>query len=281
MAFDNFMKQLFKKISLNQAISGYSIGPREKQIDIVLQPREKVSKIEFLPSILKKKKHHYVIEFKSHGDVFKENDVAKTAMYKWGYCYTEKLPINLYKHLIGCMIITKKERWFTDAIQKGIFEKTKYQGIYKHAQGTIDYVIIINELKLLKENLGLLLNASNEKLKDVLHFMRTNHFIQNNILENYLYSKCFLLNESEDEELMAEVKKILQHKHEKSIRNAVNIIGLEKVIESVGLEKVIESVGLEKVIESVDDEEYLFKKVLNKIGKEKMKKMLSNQEDKK
>ena len=126
-----------------------------------------------------------------------------------------------------------------------------------------------------------MLNASNEKLKDVLHFMRTNHFIQNNILENYLYSKCFLLNESEDEELMAEVKKILQHKHEKSIRNAVNIIGLEKVIESVGLEKVIESVGLEKVIESVDDEEYLFKKVLNKIGKEKMKKMLSNQEDKK
>ena len=84
MAFDHFMKQLFKKISTNKAISGYSSGPMEKQIDVVLRTGEDVSNLMFLPSFLKDSKHHYVLEYKSHADAYRAQDVSKTAMYKWG-----------------------------------------------------------------------------------------------------------------------------------------------------------------------------------------------------
>jgi len=118
MAFDNFLKSLFKKISTNKAVSGYSIGPLEKVIDIVSKPGKDVSDIKYLPKFLKQPNNHYIIEFKSHQDRYSESDFSKTAMYKWGYCTNEKLFFHdIISYVKGCLLVSKKEFWVIDAIR--------------------------------------------------------------------------------------------------------------------------------------------------------------------
>ena len=250
MAFDQFLKQLFKKISTNKAISGYSIGPLEKVIDIVFRPGPDNSHIRFLPAFLKEVNHTYIIEYKSHRDVFTEQEISKTAMYKWGYCHNEKTALDRVKFVKGCLLSVRMRPWIHHYIQTGEIQATTTPGVYSFQNDIIDYLIVINELTLSEENLGLLLNASGSKLTQVLRFVQTHGYLHDPELKNYIYSKCFLVDrEEEDEDLMTEVENVLHSKYADSIRNAVEIIGLEKLINSVGVEKVIEAVGVEKVID--------------------------------
>ena len=190
-------------------------------------------------------------------------------MYKWGYAHGEKIRVRDFHAVKGCLLVVSLNKWAKQTIKEGHFVKTKTPGVYSLRNGTVDFFVVVDELKLNMENLGLLLNSTAPKLTKVLAFARKSGFLDHSIMESYLYSKCFLIGDSEDEALMTEVKKILKHKHEKGIRNAVEIIGLEKVIESVGLEKVVDTLGLEKLVDSADNKN-LVSHILKKMGKEKL-----------
>ena len=89
--------------------------------------------------------------------------------------------------------------------------------------------------------------------------------------------KCLLVSDKRDEELMVEVKQVFNNEFAPNIKDAIDIIGMEKVIDSIGLDKVIESVGLKKVINSIHDDEALFHIMIEKIGIEKAKKLFQKE----
>lgn len=287
MAFDKFLKQLFKKISHNRSVSGYSIGTLEKSIDLVFVTGEDVTDMNYLPEVLKQHLTHYIIEFKSDRDTYDVSDIAKTAMYKWGYCHNEKIHPRDYKNIKACLLVVKKHQLVEELIQSNILASTNIDGVYEMNDGTIQYLIIINELELKKENVGLLINASVPKIKNVLRYVRINDFLNDSDLNKYIKAKCFLIDSEGDEELMTEIDKILKEEQGRAIKHAVEIVGLDKIIAEVGIGKVIEEVGIGKVIEeAIQKDLVLNDDILNKlleliskqksIDREKLKQFLKN-----
>ena len=265
MAFDKFLKQLFKKISHNKAVSGYSIGTLEKSIDVVFKPGKDVSDIQYLPECLKKPLNHYIIEFKSDRDLYDFTDIAKTAMYKWGYCHNEKVHPERFESVQACLLVVEKMAFVEELIQSTMLKKTSISGVYAVKNDPIQYFIVINELELKKENLGLLINASGDTMKKLLPYLRTHGYLEDPELNKYIFTRCYLINVKGDEELMTEIEKVLKNPHEESIKHAVEIVGMKKIIDTVGLDKVIDSVGLDKVIDSVG-----LDKVIDSVGSEKI-----------
>ena len=186
-------------------------------------------------------------------------------MYKWGYCHNEKIHPEKFESVQACLLVVEKLPFVEELIQLNVLANTSTPGVYTVKDDPIQYFIIINELELKKENLGLLINSSGDTMKKLLPYLRKHGYLEDPELNKYIFTRCYLINDKGDEELMTEIEKVLKNPHEKSIKRAVEIVGMKKIIDTVGLEKVIESVGLEKVLESVGLE-----KVLDSVGLEKV-----------
>ena len=63
-----------------------------------------------------------------------------------------------------------------------------------------------------------------------------------------LYAKLLYIIKDGDDELMTEAKEILDRGLKENLKFAVELIGVEKVINSVGVEKVIKSIDREKLL---------------------------------
>ncbi len=249
MVYDRYFKQSLKQLFRGMRISGYSIGPLEKQSDLILIPSAEITHAKYIPALFKDEDKRFVVEFKSENDQYSEKAFLKLAMYKYGYCFNENMDLGASTRVCSCLIVANPNRSIENLKEEGKILAQEMEGIYTITPPVIDYLIIADELAYVPENFALLLHVSKEKYEDLLDFILEQKLEQKHELTELIAWKYFLMKGKGGKTLMAKAERIFKDLPVENIQNALNLIGEERIIETMGHKKAIEVMGYKKAIE--------------------------------
>jgi len=287
MSFDTLFKQLIETVADKKSISvEVPVGKLPLKIDAVIERGQNPvfqGKLQFLE---KRLGSINIIEYKSHHDVMKEEDLSKLVGYVGLYANKNSIGLDgLMKEFTGWYITVKRPPFLQTLKKSKRIKKVKsVSGIYKanvNVPGKL-YVLVINELPITKDSLPLLPLSSGETFKQFLQFLIREKIPLDPFLEKYIFLRYYFDHAEVHD--MAEIKELLSPRVKNNIRMAVEEIGIKEVVDAVGLKEVVDAVGLKEVVDAVGLKEVVdafggwgkmidafgLKKVIDEIGLERV-----------
>jgi hypothetical protein len=271
MAFDNFFKQLMRDFVVGCEIQpDVPVGKLPLKIDLVVKCPKKSAEPLTIPMLETHFAPVNLFEYKSSRDIPKKQDLAKLVGYLGLYCDQHGIGIEeISSHFSIWYLSANRPTYFNTLLQDAAIVETGMKGLYKLQLPFLCsyYLLVINDLEVIEENLPLLLLASGETLKNTIRLIDRIKRVLDLKLEKYL-SLVYFMN-YEDVREMTEIQSLLPDHIKRNIKLAIEDLGLEEVIKAVGLERIVEAAGLEKMVEAVGLE-----KMVEAVGLEKMEKIL-------
>jgi len=254
MAFDDFSKQLFKQLYEDGITAEVKVGQFEKSFDILLNGfHPKISNSDLIPNEFKTYEMN-IIEYKSFSDHYSVSDILKLIGDFGYYCAQKGLSIQQSLNS-SCLwvIISNSSYFFNNKSEFGFISEPNKGGYYiLENYRPIYRIIVLDELDAHDIANALLLHlASPQKFQDFLSAQVENDDLIRR-LAKFIRRKLILEGRkvSETEDVKAVKKKVDYYANE-NIKEAIEDLGINRVMDAVGLNRVIAEVGLNRVIAEV------------------------------
>ncbi|MHA1338411.1 MAG: hypothetical protein ACTSRZ_01640 [Promethearchaeota archaeon] len=279
MVFDYLFKRIIKdKLTKYQVKINEKIGELPLEIDLIVEQGKKSQESDLsikgaekslsLGIITKRLLKYNLVEYKSSHDNPEDFNLSKVMGYLGLYANREQIGLQDLCSKFSAWYICSSYPKFMDNLKSNDYiEDTSDKGVYalKIKFPCPFYILIIEELEKNIENLPLLLNIDDDKLIEIIKFIKSNNLQDDAFYKKYLSLNYYIRNRG----VKKLIKEIIPNEIKNNIKDAVEQIGVEKVIDAVGVEKVIDAVGVEKVIDAVGVE-----KVIDAVGVEKVIKLI-------
>ena len=180
-----------------------------------------------------------LFEYKSSHDIPKQQDLSKLIGYLGLYCDQHKIGIDQIPRDFTLWYISAKiPKFFDNLLQSDKIIKTTTKALYRLNLPFLCpyYLIALNELEIIEENLPLLLLTSGKTLKNTIKLIARRKMVLDSKLKKYL-SLMYFYNYKEVEH-MTEIKSLLPKSLQENIKLAMEEFGEEEVIKIIGIEKV-------------------------------------------
>jgi len=246
------------------------VGKLPLKIDLIIKCPKKATGPVTIPILETHFAPINLFEYKSSHDLPKKQDLAKLMGYLGLYCDQHEVGLDEIPAKFSLWYIAAKRPAFLDELlQAQIIIETDTPGLYQLQVPFLCpyFVLIINELAIIEENLPLLLLSSGEPLKNTIRMMVRRKLVQDSPLEKYLRLAYFINYEVLGK--MTEMERLLPESVRRSIKLAIQDVGLREVIEDIGLDEVIKTIGPDEVIKTIGLDE-----VIKTIGLDAVEKAL-------
>jgi len=280
MTFDQFFKQMIRDFLKGcEIFPDTPVGKLPLKIDLIIKcPKKATGPVAI--SILET---HFapinLFEYKSSHDLPKKQDLAKLMGYLGLYCDQHEVGLDEIPAKFSLWYIAAKYPVFLgELLNEQIIVETGTPGLYQLQVPFLCpyFVLVINELEIIEENLPLLLLSSGEPLKNTIRMMDQKGIIQPSKLEKYL-RLAYVMN-YEVLGKMTEMERLLPESVRRSIKLLIQDIGLREVIEQIGLDEVIKVIGRDEVIKAIGLDEMIktvgLDEVIKAVGLDKVEKAL-------
>ncbi|MHA1697280.1 MAG: hypothetical protein ACTSWN_00405 [Promethearchaeota archaeon] len=300
MSFDSLFKQLIEDVTDKKSISvEVPVGKLPLKIDVVIKRGKKPvfqGKLKFLE---KRLGSINIIEYKSHHDIMKEEDISKLIGYIGLYADKNSTGlVGIIDKFAGWYITVKRPPFLKELKKRKRIKRYKsVTGIYKANVNVPKrlYVLVINDLAITRDSLPLMPLSSGETFREFLRFLIREQIPLDPFLERYLLLRYYI--DYEEVHDMAEINELLPPRVKNNIRMAVKEIGVKEVVDAVGVKEVVDAyggwgkmidafglknfideVGIERVIDKVDIEKVIdevgLERVIRAAGPERVQKVL-------
>ena len=273
MVYDRFFKNLISEYFKDdfEIFNEFSIGKAPIKIDLIIKIKNLENMRLSIPILSKNLSYINIFEYKSSHDTPQIYDLDKLIGYLGLYLEQTRISIEDASNVCTLWYISSKTpNFLSNLIKNGTIIKTEELGLYRlNIPFPCKYfILIINEIEILENNIPLLLLTSGESFRNTLRMIINKKIKLNEVLEKYL-SLAIYINYEEVKE-MSEVESIVSEKVLRNIKLAIEDIGIKKVIDIVRVEKVIEQIDIEKLVEQVGIE-----KLVKQIGIEKLEETIN------
>jgi len=257
MAFDNFFKELMRDFLSGCDVKfDDAVGILPLKIDLVVKCPGKTLEPFPIPLLETHFSPINLFEYKSSHDAPKKQDLSKLVGYLGLYCDQHGIGIEEMRSKMAIWYISAKWPSFFDKLLKdNIISKTDTHGLYQlnFPFFCSYYLMVINELDVIEENLPLLLLSSDDTLKNTIRLIAPKRIKPGSTLEKYLSSA--ILKNYEEVHTMTELQSLLPEHVKRNIKLAIEDIGLKEVIQLIGVEEVLKAMRPEEVLKAMGPEE--------------------------
>ena len=182
-----------------------------------------------------------LIEHKSSHVLPNKNDIAKLSGYVGLYCARNDISIDVIERDVAAWyIVASQPDFFDEFIKKDVISKSDTNGLYRLVSRFICpfYVLVIDELDRVEGNYPLLGFGPDEIMAEIVVMMNDLHHRHalSPALENYFRSICYL--NYEVLAAMTETKEIVADALKKNLKNIIETVGVEAVIDTIGVENI-------------------------------------------
>ncbi|MHA1698621.1 MAG: hypothetical protein ACTSWN_07280, partial [Promethearchaeota archaeon] len=185
--------------------------------------------------------------------------LSKLIGYVGLYCDLNKLNLlDMTDVVVAWYVVVKCPDFLSSHVDSGRFQPVAgYPGLYEGVDHfpCRFYILVINKLMVVGENLLLLLSSTGETLRKTIQFILDNKDQHADIVKKYINTLYFLRHD--EVKGMTEIENLIDPHVKENIKNAINDLGIKLVIDAIGLEAIKDAVDLKDLVSIVDLEELL------------------------
>ncbi len=239
--WDVLIKESFDQWGKFEHYSDFKVGKLPLEIDYILRITHENREQILMPIFKQHMKQWNVFEFKLSHDNDKITDLWKLFGYTYLFLEKKEFEPELHPDICAWYICSVKPKLFVH-LKKDLMPIS--QGLYRLLFQFPFYVLIIEELPNVKENVAIKLFTTEKQLPEVWDLI-----LREGLSKDFL-SMSYLLYPEELEKFMRG-RGLSMDDLGIRIQKAIQKVGLKNVIEEIGLKAVIEEIGLKAVIEEI------------------------------
>nr|MDO8111299.1 hypothetical protein [Candidatus Sigynarchaeota archaeon] len=252
MAFDYIFKLVMKELLAGCDARAEKVGTLPLEIDMVARYKGDTPVQLGIPLLARHFAKDNLLEYKSDVDKPSKESFSKLLGYVGLYGDQHGIGIDEMRGRVTAWYIAAKRPGFLDGLLAcKIAESTSNSGVYEVITGfpCPCRVVVCDELDVTDENVPLLLLGSIETIKRaIVQIARAGTDLRNAMGTIISLIYYFYHDKVKD---MTEINEILPADVRRSMKHAIEDLGIETMITEIGLDKVIDAVGVDKVIDAV------------------------------
>jgi hypothetical protein len=244
MAFDNIFKLTMRELLKSCEAKAEKVGTLPLEIDTVVRCKDVHYENHVIPILVNKFSKNNLLEYKSERDAVAVQNLSKLLGYVGLYCDQHSIGINDMRTSVTAWYISaRRPAFLDDLLLSKIAAKDCDMGVYNINTGfpCPCRVIVCDELDVNDDNIPLLLLGSVPTIrKGIAQLARAGvelrHDMQTIITSIYLsyYDKV---------RDMTEMNELLPVDVRRSMKHAIEDLGLDEMIEEIGIDKVKEAIA--------------------------------------
>jgi hypothetical protein len=273
LAYDAFFKQLVREFFQNVKIHpDFTVGNLPLSIDLIINPKP-TGPFKYLQWFFALLKEENIFEYKSSHDSPRTKDLVKLMGYLGLYAHQCNLILSdLFENVTLWYISVKTPLFFNDCLKNRVFQPTATSGLFeiKIPFPCHYYLVVVDQLEVVFDNLPLLLLSTGIQYKNTLQLLKQTDLRSDPLVQKYL-TLNYYINYREVTQ-MEGVAELLPDDIKTNIRMAIEHIGIQKMIDAVGIKEVVDQIGIKEVVDQIG-----IKEVVDQIGiKEVLKELLKS-----